>query len=137
MDWTHRQQDLGPSGGGVPGGPDAEAHEAPSLVRGGASFFTEQSTTRRTDITMSAAPSTDILHTTYILNSNSYQFVVAVAELTETDGSCSLVVTFRDTKEYWWYDDVDDALRKLQKIIDDNGWVYDRLYSGELRDGVR
>lgn len=86
---------------------------------------------------MSTAPRTDVLHTTYILNSNSYPFVVAVAEVTETAGSCSLVVTFRDTKEYWWYDDADNALRKLLEIIDDNGWVCDRLYSGKLRDGAR
>lgn len=86
---------------------------------------------------MSMASNTDILYTTYILNSNSYPFVAAVAEVTETVGSCSLVVTFRDTKEYWRYDDADDALRKLQEIVDDNEWVCDRLYSGKLRDGVR
>ena len=134
MDWIHRQQDLGPSGGGVPGGPDTEAHEAPPLVVAGPRSLPNH---QRTDITMSMASNTDILYTTYILNSNSYPFVAAVAEVTETVGSCSLVVTFRDTKEYWRYDDADDALRKLQEIIDDNGWVCDRLYSGKLRDGER
>lgn len=134
MDWIHRQQDLGPSGSGVPGGPDTEAHGAPPLVGAGPRSLPNH---QRTDITMSTDTYTDILRTTYILNSNSYPFVAAVAEVTETAGSCSLVVTFRDTKEYWWYDDADDALRKLREIIDDNGWVCDRLYSGKLRDGVR
>lgn len=77
--------------------------------------------------------------TTYLLNGGID--VEAVAELIEPAcsgraGMCSLVVTFRDTRESWSFEDRWDALGFVHRLCDRNGWTHYALYSGPCRDGV-
>lgn len=76
---------------------------------------------------------------TYLLNGGID--VEGVAELVEPNndggaGTCSLVVTFRDTRESWSFEDRWDALDFVHRLCDRNGWTHYVLYCGPCRDGV-